>query len=58
MDKFFEIISDMAPEKALSEITKVLARLLQDLDSDMRRRFMLTLIEESGSDKTSGMAHL
>jgi hypothetical protein len=43
MDKLFEIISRMAPEEALSEITQALGRLLQDLDSDARQRFLMTL---------------
>jgi hypothetical protein len=58
MDKLFEIISHMAPEKALSEIIKVLGRLLQDLDNDARERFLMTLIEQSEGDKISGMVHL
>lgn len=58
MDKLFEIISHMAPEEALSEITKVLGRLLQDLDSEARERFLMTLIEQSGGDKVSSLVHL
>lgn len=58
MDKLFEIISEMAPEEALSEITKVLGGLLQDLDDDARKRFLMTLIGHSEGDKISGMVHL
>jgi hypothetical protein len=58
MDKLFEFISHMAPEEALSEITKVLGRLLQDLDSEARERFLMTLIGQSEGDKVSGMVHL
>ena len=58
MDKLFEIISQMSPEEALSEITRVLGRLLQDLDTDARERFLMTLIEQSEGDKVSGMVHL
>ena len=58
MDKLYETISQMAPEEALSEITKVLGRLLQDLDTDARERFLVTLIEQSEGDKVSGMVHL
>lgn len=39
MDELFEIISHMPPEEALSEITNVLGKLLQDLDHDARERF-------------------
>ena len=58
MDRFLEIISHMPPEVALSEITKVLNRLLQDLDDDARERFLMTLIGQSEGDKISGMVHL
>jgi len=58
MDKFFEIIADMAPEEALSEITRVLGRLLQDLDNEARERFLVNFIGQSEGDKLSGMVHL
>lgn len=58
MDKFLEIISHMVPEEALSEITRVLGRLLQDLDPDARERFLMTLIARSEGDKVSGLVHL
>jgi hypothetical protein len=58
MDKLFEIISHMAPEEALSEITKVMGSLLRDLDNDARERFLMTIIGQSESDKISGMVHL
>ncbi|MEE4264553.1 MAG: hypothetical protein V2I56_17855 [Desulfobacteraceae bacterium] len=58
MDKLFELISHMAPEQALSEITKILGSLLQDLDSAARERFLMTLIGQSEGDKASGMVHL
>ncbi|MFW6237113.1 MAG: LULAXC family (seleno)protein, partial [Desulfosudaceae bacterium] len=50
MDKLFEIISHMAPEEALSEISRVLGRLLQDLDNDERERFLMSLIGQSEGD--------
>jgi hypothetical protein len=58
MDRLFEIISHMAPEEALSQMTKIIGRLLQDLDSDARDRFLMTLIGQSEGDKISGMVHL
>jgi hypothetical protein len=58
MDKLFEIISHMAPEEALTEITKVLGGLLQDLDYEARERFLMSLIGQSEGDKVSGMVHL
>ena len=58
MDKLLEWASRMAPEAALSEITGVLGRLLQDLDPDARERFLMNLIGQSEGDKISGMVHL
>ena len=58
MDKLFDITSRMAPEEALSEITRVLGRLLQDLDPDARERFLMNLIGQSEGDKVSGMVNL
>lgn len=58
MDKLFSIISRMAPEDALSEITPILERLLADLDEDARERFLMNLIGHSEGDKVSGLVHL
>jgi hypothetical protein len=58
MDELFEIISNMAPEEALSKITTVVERLLSDLDSKARERFLMNLIGQSEGDKVAGMVHL
>jgi hypothetical protein len=58
MDKLLEIISGMAPEEALLKITGILERLLADLDSDARERFLVNLIGQSEGDKVSGLVHL
>jgi len=58
MDELFTFISGMPPEKALSQITTVVERLLADLDEDARERFLMNLIGQSGGDKVSGMVHL
>jgi hypothetical protein len=58
MNDIFECISRMAPEEALSEITKVVERLLADLDSGARERFLMNLIGQSEGDKVAGMVHL
>ncbi len=39
MDELFKIITNMAPEEALSKITTILERLLVDLDNEARERF-------------------
>ena len=58
MNDLLAIISRMAPEDALSQITKVLERLLADLDQKARERFLMNLIGQSESDKVSSMVHL
>jgi len=58
MDELFEIVSRMDPEKALAEITKILGRILADLDSEARERFLMNLIGQSEGDKVSSMVHL
>lgn len=58
MDQLFNIISRMAPEQALSQITMVLERLLADLDQDARERFLMNLMKQSESDKVAGLVHL
>ncbi len=58
MNEIFDIISRMAPEEALSEIAKVVERLLADLDSEARERFLMNLIGQSEGDKVSSMVHL
>lgn len=58
MDELFKIISAMAPEEALAQITMILERLLADLDKDARERFLMNFIGQSGNDKVSSMVHL
>jgi hypothetical protein len=58
MDVLFETISGMNPEDALAEITAFLERLLADLDSDARERYLLNLIGKAEGDKISGMVNL
>ncbi len=58
MDELFEIISNMAPEEALSKIVTVVGRLLTDLDANARERFLTSLINQSEGDKVSSMVHL
>ncbi len=58
MNDFLEIISRMAPEEALSQITLILERLLVDLDTDARKRFLMNLIGRSENDKVASLVHL
>jgi hypothetical protein len=48
----------MNPEEALTEITRVLERLLSDLDDEARERFLMNLIGQSEGDKLSSLVHL
>jgi hypothetical protein len=58
MDELFKMISGMAPEDALAQLTKVLGSVLADLDDHARERFLVNLINQSEGDKVSGMVHL
>ncbi len=58
MDELLKIIINMDTEDALAKITKVLGRLLADLDNEARERFLMNLIGQSEGDKVSGMVHL
>lgn len=57
MDKLLEFLSEMKTESALAEIAQVLKRLLADLDSDARERYLMNLIEQSKGDKVTSMVH-
>ena len=58
MDKLLETISSMSTQEALLQITGVLGRLLDDLDSDSRERFVASLMQHSEGDKVSSLVHL
>lgn len=58
MDELFKIVSQMETETALAEIAQILKRLLSDLDSDARERYLMNLIGQSKGDKVTGMVHL
>jgi hypothetical protein len=58
LDELFKIVSRMNPEEALAEITRVLERLLADLDDEARERFIMNLIGQSEGDKVSSLVHL
>ncbi len=58
MDALFEIISRMAPEEALSKLTRVMERLLADLDTGARERFLMNLLGQAEGDKVSSLVHL
>jgi hypothetical protein len=58
MDELLKIVSHMAPENALAQITRVMERLMADLDQDARDRFLMDLVGQSEGDKVSSLVHL
>lgn len=58
MDELLKIVSRMAPEIALAQITRVMEQLMADLDQDARDRFLMDLVGQSGGDKVSSLVHL
>ena len=52
------IIDRMDPQKALTEISKVLKSLFSTLGAEARSEFLWELMGETGGDKVSGMVHL
>lgn len=58
MDELFENLSGMPPEDALSEITEILNRLLEDMDGQARERFVMNLITRFEGDKVSSLVNL
>ncbi|MDY0311561.1 MAG: hypothetical protein RBR20_05505 [Desulfobacterales bacterium] len=58
MDELLTIVSRLEPETALAQITRVMERLMADLDQDARDRFLMDLVGQSGGDKVSSLVHL
>lgn len=58
MDELLKIVNRMAPESALAQITRVMERLMADLDQDARDRFLIDLVGQSGGDKVASLVHL
>ena len=58
MGKLFDIVHQMNPKTALTEMAEAVTSLLPLLDEDTRRDFILDLMGEPGGDKVSSMVHL
>ncbi|MFO7784893.1 MAG: hypothetical protein R6V25_09700 [Desulfatiglandales bacterium] len=58
MDELLKVVSGMPPEKALSEITEIFRRLLEDMDSEARERFLMNLITKFEGDEVSSLVNL
>ena len=58
MGEILEIVKQMDPKTALTEMAAALKRLFPLLDEETRSNFVMNLIGEPGSDKVSSMVHL
>jgi len=58
MNEIQDILERMKPEKALSEITTSLKKLLPLVDEEARIQFIMNLTGESRDDKVSSLVHL
>ena len=58
MENIADMIQQMDPEKALTEIGKALKSIFSAVSEDSRGRFLLDLVGESQQDKVSSLVHL
>ncbi len=58
VDKIQELVNKMEPQEAASALSFVLKGLFPLLDEDARIRFVMSLIDDSGDDKVTGLVHL
>jgi hypothetical protein len=58
MEEIQRIIDRIDPQKALTEISKVLKVLFSTLGEEARSQFLWDLMGESGGDKVSSLVHL
>ncbi len=58
MEEMLKTVARMDPEKALSEISKVLKVLFSALGDEARSQFLWDLMGESKGDKVSSLVHL
>jgi hypothetical protein len=58
MEEIMKIVNRMDPEKALTEISKVMKALFTTLGEEARSEFLWDLMGESGGDKVSSLVHL
>ena len=58
MEEIHKMIDTLDPQKALTEISKILKTLFSTLDEESRSQFLWELMGESGGDKVSSLVHL
>jgi hypothetical protein len=58
MGQIRKMLSDMAPQEALSEIGAILQELISGLDDETKMDFLSRLFGAPGKDKVSSLVHL
>lgn len=58
MEEIQRIIDGIDPQKALTEISRVLNVLFSTLGEEARSQFLWDIMGESGGDKVSSLVHL
>jgi hypothetical protein len=58
VDKIQSLVNNMEPREAASALTSIIKNLFPLLDEDVRIRFVMNLIDDSGDDKVSSLVHL
>lgn len=56
--KIEELVDSMEPEKAATELVRVMKKLYPLLREEARLSFVMNLVGESGEDKVGSLVHL
>lgn len=57
-EKLQRLIETMDPQEALQAVAQVLRNLFSVLGEEAWQDFVVTLVGETGTDRTAGMVHL
>ena len=58
VDRIQELVNNMEPQEAASALALVIKDLFPLLNEDIRIKFVMDLIGDSGDDKVSSLVHL
>jgi len=58
VDKIQELVNNMEPQEAVSALSFVIKDLFPLLNEDIRIKFVMDLIGDSGDDEVSSLVHL
>lgn len=53
-----QLVDELAPEKAIEEIARVVKKLFPLLEEGARVNFVMNLIGDTGNDKVASLVHL